>query len=103
MNDVAARLELVHRDNGDDDNRQYTGFDISASHFPSDNPGLGMRYVVHDILEPFPEEFHGSHDMVHIRLLVLALKKDDIKTAATNVAALLSEFFTPVFSFKPIS
>lgn len=52
-----------------------------------------MDFVAHDILKPFPEEYHGRFDVVHVRLLVLALKKEQIKLAAENVAALLSKLF----------
>ena len=72
--------------------RTYAGFDISASHFPHDEEkGAVSTYAVHDILAPFPEAYHGKFDGVHVRLLVLALKKEQIKVAAENAARLLSE------------
>ncbi|KAF3480352.1 uncharacterized protein GIQ15_05699 [Arthroderma uncinatum] len=90
--------------------REYAGFDISAVHFPA-NLRPDTQYIVHDILEPFPSEFHNLYDVVHIRLMVLALKKDDIQTAAANVAALLKpggffqweEIETRDLSFSPPS
>lgn len=86
LDDVAADLASASAAD-----REYTGFDISRNHFPVDKPG--MRFLEHDVLKPFPEEFHSQYDLVHIRFLVLALKKEDFKTATSNVAALLSECF----------
>lgn len=65
------------------------GFDISDAHFPS-TPRENMTFVKHDMLKPFPQEYHGTFDLVHLRLMVLALKKEQITTAAENAAALLS-------------
>ncbi|EAW24575.1 uncharacterized protein NFIA_041530 [Aspergillus fischeri NRRL 181] len=59
-------------------------------------------YTVHDILEPFPNKFHNPYDVVHVRLMVLAVKKDDIRVAAMNVAALL-KIETRDLSFNPPS
>lgn len=65
------------------------GFDISDAHFPS-APRENMTFVKHDMLKPFPQEYRGTFDLVHLRLMVLALKKNQIATAAENAAALLS-------------
>jgi len=92
--------------------RTYAGFDISASHFPYDEEkGAACSYAIHDILTPFPEAYHGKFDIVHVRLLVLALKKEQIKVAAENAAKLLKpqgyiqweEFETANLSFTPSS
>ncbi|EFZ04275.2 LaeA-like methyltransferase [Metarhizium robertsii ARSEF 23] len=64
------------------------GFDISDAHFPS-APRENMTFVKHDMLKPFPQEYRGTFDLVHLRLMVLALKKEQIATAAENAAALL--------------
>ncbi|KAL9044267.1 MAG: hypothetical protein Q9214_002581 [Letrouitia sp. 1 TL-2023] len=68
---------------------EYHGFDISPAHFPQEQDGF--RFFQHDILTPFPFEFHGRYDVVNIRLLVLALKKEQFKTAAENAAQLLKK------------
>jgi len=90
--------------------QEYTGFDISTKHFPrAQKPG--MDFHEHDILQPFPADFHNRYDLVHIRLLVLALRKDQFEAAVTNVAALLKqggyiqweEFETKNMAFNPPS
>ncbi|KAJ5547149.1 hypothetical protein N7494_004734 [Penicillium frequentans] len=69
----------------------YYGFDIVASQFP-ENPGpqLGrFTMVEHDMTKPFPEQYHGQFDFVNVRLVVQALKEAEVKTAVSNIAALL--------------
>ncbi|KAK4067256.1 uncharacterized protein Triagg1_7699 [Trichoderma aggressivum f. europaeum] len=66
------------------------GVDISNAHFPLDKHS-NIEFITHDILQPFPEEFHGRFDLVHVRLLVLALKREEIPTAAKNAAILLKK------------
>jgi SAM-dependent methyltransferase len=68
--------------------RKYTGFDISAQHFP-ETPLPNSTFEVQDILTPFPEAFHNQFDLVHVRLLVLALRKDQFEPAVKNVMQLL--------------
>jgi SAM-dependent methyltransferase len=68
--------------------REYIGFDISAQHFPDSAPPNTV-FKIHNILEPFPADLHGQFDLVHIRLLVLALAKDQFKTAVHNALELL--------------
>lgn len=105
LKDLARRLS-----NPPSLEREYFGFDISAKHFPS-TPGKRMSFHQHDILEPFPVAFHGKFDLVHIRLLVLALKKTQFQTAVTNVIQLLKpggyiqweEFETKNMTFIPPS
>jgi hypothetical protein len=57
--------------------------------FPADEPEI--KWVVHDILKPFPAEYHGKFDLVQVRYMVVALKADAYKTAVDNVSALLSK------------
>ncbi|KAF6823009.1 methyltransferase type 11 [Colletotrichum musicola] len=81
------------------------GFDIDPLKFPPcpptppippppsspplrpEQPKLDFR--VHDVLKPFPEEFCGGFDLVHVRLLALGLKTAEWDVAVRNVAALL--------------
>jgi hypothetical protein len=55
----------------------YHGFDISGLQFPINiSQGLGnIKFSEHDILTPFPEEHLGKYDIVHLRLLVQALRE----------------------------
>ncbi|EED13940.1 hypothetical protein TSTA_101760 [Talaromyces stipitatus ATCC 10500] len=92
LDDVAEKLEPDLEATSSLTEREYAGFDISAAHFPA-NPRPDTCYIVHDILEPFPNQFHNFYDVVNVRLMVLALKKYDIRVAAMNVAALLSKFY----------
>ena len=65
------------------------GFDISSAQYPtSGNAG----YFMQDILKPFSKEFHGIYDLVHVRHLILALKKDQYGQAVQNVLTLLSNY-----------
>jgi hypothetical protein len=88
----------------------YVGFDISTKHFPVP-PASGMSFHQHDILQPFPAEHQLQYDLVHIRLLVLALRKDQFRTAIANVVQLLKpggfiqweEFETKNMTFIPPS
>ncbi|KUJ13691.1 uncharacterized protein LY89DRAFT_145582 [Mollisia scopiformis] len=66
----------------------YTGFDISSSFFPTDL-GPDFKFVQHDILQPFPKEYHGNYDLVHLRLLVGAVLEKQLPIALRNVIELL--------------
>ena len=68
--------------------RQYVGFDISREFFPS-NHDSSFNYVQHNVLRPFPDEHLGKYDLVHARLLIAALKEDEIPIALENVLELL--------------
>ena len=69
----------------------YRGFDISGSQFPAEIPqGIGnIAFSEQDIVKPFPAEHLGKYDLVHVRLLVQALKETDVQSAVRNVTALL--------------
>lgn len=70
-----------------------TGFDISAQQFPKDNT-QALDFVVHNVVEPFPEEYHEKFDLVHVRLLSYALKAQDLEISVKNVIQIVSEFLT---------
>jgi hypothetical protein len=69
--------------------RQYTGFDMTLAHAPMSCP-RNFHFVQHNILEPFPKEYLGTFDVVHLRLLIAALNKPEIEPAMENVIKLLS-------------
>ncbi|KAG4437423.1 hypothetical protein IFR05_007105 [Cadophora sp. M221] len=69
--------------------RQYIGFDISREFFPKDRPS-DFSYVQHNVLRPFPDEHIGKYNLVHVRLLIAALKEDEIPIALENVVELLA-------------
>lgn len=51
----------------------------------------------HNVLRPFPDEHLGKYDFVHVRLLIAALKEDDIPIALENVVELLGRYHSPFF------
>lgn len=70
---------------------QLDGFDISSSQFP--DPATipkNMTFREQDLLQPFPEEFLGKYDVVHIRLMCFALNGDEWGQAVKRLVALLS-------------
>jgi len=66
----------------------FTGLDISADQFPKQHEDR-LELKVLNILNPVPEEYKGTIDVVHLRLLVCGLSGDDWKTAARNIHNLL--------------
>lgn len=79
----------------------FVGFDVSDAQFPTnehwekeDGAERGERpeFVVHDMTRPFPSEYHQAFDLVHIRLVVVAVKTKDLPKVLRNVAEILSEF-----------
>lgn len=65
----------------------YNGFDISDSQFPRQYPG-SVNFHIADIKKPFPKHFHSKFDLVHVRLLVLALDPEDWALVLSNVLQL---------------
>ncbi|KAK1706448.1 uncharacterized protein BDZ83DRAFT_724726 [Colletotrichum acutatum] len=66
------------------------GIDMDTIKFPppSDLPP-NISILQHNALKPFPEEMHGSFDMVHIRLIGSGMRKEDWRTVAANAFTLL--------------
>lgn len=68
------------------------GFDISPAQFPFSSLKAQrheIQLTVQDILQPFPQEHRGRYDLVHVRLLVGALKEVDYPRAVRNLYDLL--------------
>ncbi|KAI1053377.1 hypothetical protein LB505_012993 [Fusarium chuoi] len=69
---------------------QLDGFDIDTRKFydPASLPeNVKLQYG--NVLEPFPKEYLGTYDLVHVKLLYAALKKDDWLQAVKNLKTLL--------------
>ncbi|KAJ5619660.1 hypothetical protein N7510_003644 [Penicillium lagena] len=81
LKDVSQMLEASQAQ------RYYHGFDISPEQFPKE-PG-GIAFSVHDITKPFPKEHWNRYDLVHVRLLVVALEESEYRAAVSNVHAIL--------------
>ncbi|PGH00881.1 hypothetical protein GX51_05545 [Blastomyces parvus] len=81
LRDIAGKLPETCR---------FDGFDVSLDQvpdralFPTD-----INYYVQDVLEPFPTEFLGQYDAVHVRLLVMGLKAEQWELAIRNLMTLL--------------
>ena len=70
---------------------QFDGFDIVSVKFPDDSLlPKNVNLWEHNALKPFPARFRGKFDVVNLRLLVLALEKQDWEILTRNVRALLS-------------
>ncbi len=78
------------------------GFDISSSKYPSVNEE-GVDLVVHDITKRFPTEYHGIFDVVHLRLLVYAIREEDIARVVENATELLRQFGRFIRSSHPFT
>ena len=69
----------------------YHGFDLSDEQFIS-HYNLPSHVKLHggiDMKKSFPDEYHGKFDVVHVRLLVLAMAKDDWANCVINLRTLL--------------
>jgi hypothetical protein len=62
---------------------------MTLSQTPTSHP-KNMKFIQHNILVPFEEHYLGTFDIVHVRLLVGALKKVEIPIAVENIIQLLS-------------
>ncbi|KAJ5741106.1 hypothetical protein N7493_000978 [Penicillium malachiteum] len=69
---------------------QLHGFDISDIMFPN---RAAMRANIslykHNLLDAFPEKFIGMYDVVHVRLMIVALSFDQWEPAVRNLITLL--------------
>lgn len=66
------------------------GFDIDTNKFaPADTLPSNVTLAAGDALEPPPEEHRGKYDVVHARLFIYALRKEDWDVMARNMLALL--------------
>ncbi|KAJ6590123.1 hypothetical protein DFH09DRAFT_1259755 [Mycena vulgaris] len=65
--------------------------DINVSIFPpitvTDNAGI--KTFQQDIVKPFPTEYHGKFDLVHVSYLVLCLTEEGWHAALANINTLL--------------
>lgn len=82
---LEAATELEQAGNTD---VHFVGFDISNAQFPKDAKP-NMQFEVADIHQGFAEKWHGTFDVVHLRLLLVVLTVDQIEPAVQNVVKLL--------------
>ncbi|KAJ7649208.1 S-adenosyl-L-methionine-dependent methyltransferase, partial [Mycena rosella] len=65
--------------------------DINPAFFPpaTVTEELGIKTFQQDVTKPFPTEFHGTFDLVHMCFLVLCLTEDGWTSALANIYTLL--------------
>lgn len=71
------------------------GFDISSAQYPFSKdiaPTHELHLSTHDMRNRFPPKHRGRYDLVHLRLLVGALKEEDYLQSMRNIFELLSTF-----------
>lgn len=68
------------------------GFDISSNQFQSfpSQSNAEVHLSVRNCLQPFPSEHHGRYDVVHLQLLIVALRLNEYGVILKNVFDLLS-------------
>ncbi|KAL9580907.1 MAG: hypothetical protein Q9212_004211 [Teloschistes hypoglaucus] len=70
----------------------FVGFDISQQQFPpADSLPSHMKFVVHDMVDAFPTQYHESFDLVNVRLVSYAVKASELDRVVRNITQLLSE------------
>lgn len=70
----------------------FVGFDISRQQFPAaESLPPHVKFVVHDMVEAFPAEYHQRFDLVNVRLVSYAIKGSDLDRVVRNITQLLSE------------
>lgn len=69
---------------------QLDGFDFDTTKFP-DEAQLPANVKLHfqNVLEPVPNAYRGRYDVVHVRLLMFALKREQWVEAARNLLEML--------------
>ena len=73
-------------------NAQVHGFDVSDEQFSPSYNIKNLTLSVHDAFEPFPQQFVGHFDIVHVRFF-LCLVNDAVAPALVeNLATLLSTY-----------
>ena len=68
----------------------FVGFDISQQQLPpTESLPSYVSFVVHDMVEPFPTEYHERFDLVNVRLVSYAVKGSDLDKVLRNIIQLL--------------
>lgn len=69
---------------------QFVGFDSSGDQFPLQRPS-NHEYLVHDAVRAFPEEYHNTFDLVHVRFLSYGIKAHQLEDLVDSVSQIISE------------
>ena len=72
------------------------GYDISTKQYPvAARLPKNVTLDVLDILKPIPEHLRGTYDVVHVKIIVLVVQKDNPLPILDNLLALLSITLPP--------
>ena len=78
------------------------GFDISPSQYPfQDWCAKNIQLTTHDAFKPFPQEYLGKYDVVHIRFFCTLVNNEDAQPLLENLVALLSKrkYYSLIFRY----
>ena len=71
-------------------NSRLVGFDVSAAAFPSpDCHPPNVEFHIADFKRPFEPQWHGKFDIVHARMVSIAIAPPEYEEIAQNMKALL--------------
>lgn len=74
----------------DNQRQSFVGFDISPQQFPPpESLSPHVAFVVHDMVNPFPPEYHQRFDLVNVRLVSYAVKAVDLGKVVKNILQIL--------------
>jgi hypothetical protein len=76
--------------------RYYRGLDISKAQFPSTPEDID--FAVQDITKPPLLQDQNRYDLVHVRMLVGAIKESDFGTVLSNLMTLISKSLLAILS-----
>lgn len=94
LRELAASPAYSGRIDGEE--RSYVGFDISPLQLPSTSEQQhNVSFVVHDMTEAFPPDYHEKFDLVNIRFVSYVIRAAELKKVVWNILQLLSEQFLP--------
>lgn len=85
MHDVMSELATAKNTS-----LEVVGFDISPALFPEE-PLPGTKFVVWDMTQDFPKEYHNSFDLVHLQFAHFALAIEKIQDFVENLLRLISK------------
>ena len=86
---LAEISDLLGRTTSANHERTYHGFDIADQQLDPVHRRK-FEYTLHDVKKPFPTEHHGRYDLVHVRLLIYALKESELRGVVHNLIDLLA-------------
>jgi len=81
-------MEDASRTLPDGSSIEFVGFDISDVGFPH-KYSTNIKFSLHDMRQPFPKEYLGTFDIVHIRLVIYGLTAEIAPAVVDNLIGLL--------------